>query len=326
MPGITGESRVLINESGIRGSSFSEADRHRILAIGGSTTACIYLDQTETWTYLLQENLNKELGESSVWVGNVGKSGHNTRHHALQIEKLLDRYPRIDVVVLLVGVNDMRLGMNWGPEFILLDDEDSDYHRDLVKQAFYVRPAWGSSNPLYELTEVARILEKIRLTFFSSEAQDRTGRVYEEWRNNRRNAARIRTDIPDLTIPLEDYRRNLNAIIDTAEKHNTRVVLMTQPSMYRADLPPGLIDLLWSGGVGNREYFSVEAMAYSLDRYNEVLLEVCEQRDFHCVDLASYLAKDDTNFYDDVHFNESGARTVANVIAQSMIAAEILPP
>jgi len=34
------------------------------------------------------------------------------------------------------------------------------------------------------------------------------------------------------------------------------------------------------------------------------------------LDLASLLQKDTTVFYDDVHFNESGAEKVSNIIAQ----------
>ena len=43
MPGIVGESRFFINEHGLRGDPFSPGQGYRILAVGGSTTECLYL-------------------------------------------------------------------------------------------------------------------------------------------------------------------------------------------------------------------------------------------------------------------------------------------
>jgi hypothetical protein len=48
--------------------------------------------------------------------------------------------------------------------------------------------------------------------------------------------------------------------------------------------------------------------------YNEKLKEVCHQRGVECLDLDSKLAKNTDIFYDDVHFNENGARAVAKEI------------
>ncbi|MCK4235621.1 MAG: hypothetical protein KAX38_00785, partial [Candidatus Krumholzibacteria bacterium] len=44
MPGVEGRSRFLVNSRGIRGDEFLPDDTYRILAIGGSTTECHYLD------------------------------------------------------------------------------------------------------------------------------------------------------------------------------------------------------------------------------------------------------------------------------------------
>src|SRR3989338_9862614 len=57
-PGILGKSDFIINSFGIRGDEFSQNQDYRILAIGGSTTISEYLDQKETWAYLLQQALS----------------------------------------------------------------------------------------------------------------------------------------------------------------------------------------------------------------------------------------------------------------------------
>lgn len=58
MPGISGDSNFYTNSNGVRGDEFTDQDTYRIMAIGGSTTECAYLDQPETWTHLLQESLD----------------------------------------------------------------------------------------------------------------------------------------------------------------------------------------------------------------------------------------------------------------------------
>src|SRR5437867_7087180 len=74
MPGISGESQFITNSQGIRGDDPAPQDTYRILALGGSTTECGYLDQARTWPYLLQRNQNESSKNQKVWVGNAGLS------------------------------------------------------------------------------------------------------------------------------------------------------------------------------------------------------------------------------------------------------------
>jgi hypothetical protein len=47
LPGISGDSRFDVDSDGIRGDEMPRGDAYRILAVGGSTTECLYLDQEE---------------------------------------------------------------------------------------------------------------------------------------------------------------------------------------------------------------------------------------------------------------------------------------
>ena len=53
--------------------------------------------------------------------------------------------------------------------------------------------------------------------------------------------------------------------------------------------------------------------------YNETLLTVCRNRRIECIDLESSLPKDTTVFYDDVHFNVSGSRKVAEIVSNYLL-------
>jgi hypothetical protein len=135
-------------------------------------------------------------------------------------------------------------------------------------------------------------------------------------------ASSIRTTLPDLSSALEEYARNVNTIIDHAKSKGIRVILVTQPYLWRSGLPSEELSLLWWGGIGKyqeelgHEYYSIEALAEGLKMYNETLLRICHTTNVECIDLESQLSKETSNFYDDMHFNESGSRNVATVLGE----------
>jgi lysophospholipase L1-like esterase len=96
---------------------------------------------------------------------------------------------------------------------------------------------------------------------------------------------------------------------------------MTQPFIYRRDLPDELARLLWMGWVGERqsdpdqEYYSIGALADAYTAFNGTLREFCARSGAECLDLEPLLAKDTTSFYDDIHFNEAGSEAVARAVA-----------
>ncbi|MFP5285428.1 MAG: SGNH/GDSL hydrolase family protein, partial [Thermoanaerobaculia bacterium] len=182
MPGIEDESRFFINEHGLRGDPFSPGQEYRILAVGGSTTECLYLDETEAWPRLLQERLGP-----GVWVGNVGRSGQMTRNHVVQVEKLIRQYPRIDAVLLLAGVNDLMRHL-----------KGDRREKDLMTASFAVLLGQGGLMPV-EIRRRLRMAWKRYLEPRSELIQDDAGKVYMKWRSHRRSASRLRESLPDLS-------------------------------------------------------------------------------------------------------------------------------
>ena len=96
-------------------------------------------------------------------------------------------------------------------------------------------------------------------------------------------------------------------------------LFLTQPSIYRDDLTNRERALLWFGWVGRNYnpigYVTVEELARALPAFNQALLDVCQQDLLECYDLAADIPKDTSAFLDDVHFNENGARIVAESLA-----------
>jgi hypothetical protein len=98
------------------------------------------------------------------------------------------------------------------------------------------------------------------------------------------------------------------------------VIFVTQPYVYRDDLPGEHAKLLWMGWIGERqsepgqEYYSVGALARAYEAFNRTLLGFCRDTGAECIALEPKLPKDTRSFYDDIHFNESGAELVARVV------------
>ena len=216
-----------------------------------------------------------------------------------------------------------------------LSANDEVVHRQLMDRAFAIHPFLNWQKPIYKRTEIWVLLKDVKRLFVSDQTderleQDDSGLVYELWRENRKNAIRVREQMPDLTEALDEYRKNIGDIADIAKKRDTELILLTQPSIWREDLPARLEELLWMGGIGEfqketgKEYYSVQVLANSMAVYNDALLGICRNRNLHCIDLARSLPRDDSVFYDDVHFNESGAVMVADVLADYIIEHSML--
>ena len=325
MPGISEPSRFRSNSDGLRADELSDDDRARVLCIGGSTTACIFLDQDETWTAILQRLLGERSG-LATWVGNAGKDGMTSRDHVVQLETILPRVPDVDLVLVLAGVNDLLLRLSQGRAY----DPDAmsrpATREALLVHAFSVRPDAGRS-AFEDLRLVQLVRSLVRPAVVQGRLMDPQGDWYVS-RRRQRARARILPELPDLSTSLDEFARNLGTLADFAAARGTRLVLVTQPSLWRDDLSPELSALLWLGGRGDfmntdvEEYYAVDALLGGLEAYNEVTRRVAAARGLPCIDLAVDLPKDLSVFYDDVHFNEAGAALVAERLADALLTLE----
>ena len=112
---------------------------------------------------------------------------------------------------------------------------------------------------------------------------------------------------------LKHYRQDLGQLIKTCKQKQLKIVFMTQPTMYRPDLPEDLEQLLWFPPAG--PMYKTAVLGQMMDAYNQVLLDVCKQEQVDCIDLASMLPKDTNSFYDDCHLNTAGCQKVADILA-----------
>lgn len=345
MPGVSGDNHFTVNTQGIRGKELGPDAEYRLLAIGGSTTECLYLDDPEAWPALVGQALPQTADDRPVWIGNVGKAGTYSRDHVVQLEHLAPQLPRLDTVLVLVGINDLTVTLAQGDHYAPprpITEPEAD--RQQVRRAFAIAPGrlqdvstdelGPAEAPFFKRTALYQLLKRTRAGLANQTgahglAQDETGQMYAAWREHRAHPSELRTAPPDLTAPLAEYRHNLAVLADLAKAGHQRLVLLTQPTLWRPDLPKESLDLLWLGGVGSfqeqsgKAYYSVAVLADTMRRYNEVVLDLCRERGLSCIDLASRIPKEGTMFYDDCHFTQEGSRAVATVVTRHL---KHLPP
>src|SRR5262249_41466869 len=124
-----------------------------------------------------------------------------------------------------------------------------------------------------------------------SQFQDRDGGSLKRWRAMR--AAGKQSDaLPSMDPALDAYGRNLKEMVKLARSFGVPILLMTQPSIWRAGLTEAEKGQLWMGGVGEFPdvagslYYEPEVLERGMDAYNQRLLEVCQETRTPCLDLA----------------------------------------
>lgn len=312
-PGVKGTKRFTVNEIGLRGPSLPRhGNPYKIVTVGGSTTECDALDDSEEWPHRVMEGMNSAEKNRFVWVGNAGVSGHTTAHHLAVLESL-PILSEADMLIFMIGANDL---------WTTLDFEGASTESFLAEHATlfaaYLRGTQQERYPLYKrlrLFEVARgaVYAAIRKFHLKSKESQLT---YSKCRQKRARAPVV--PLPDLNIGLKEYRRRIVKFAERCQARRVRCLFLTQPSLWRPDLPPAEQRLLWFGWVGRfddpKGYITVADGARAINAYNEALLDVCRSNRLECFDLAARVPKDSSVFFDDFHFNENGACIVARLL------------
>lgn len=331
IPGVDNYSLYTTNAAGIRGDAYQENGRYNILAIGGSTTETALLDDTKSWTHLLQEQLNRANGrppsldpELSVWVGNVGRSGHGLVEHIHALQFFVPQY-KIDAVIILAGINDFTAIIQQ-PQQYHDRYEDPDNYAFYLHRSFYARPLIDGrmNRPCPENTAVWNLVDVAVWNLLGQLPQEIVVEMPDAgaYTGRRENylAAPLLPGLPDLQPALIQYRANLQRLAALAEAQRVRLIFATQPAVWHENLSPEMERLLWFGIRGDIEqpdgrYTPMDLLA-GLAQFNQTMLDFCREQGVECVDLAAEMNGQEAYFYDDVHFNKAGSAKVAELLGE----------
>jgi lysophospholipase L1-like esterase len=315
-PGVTGRGRFWTNSLGLRSDEPFVDARRIVYVLGGSTAADLYLDQEEAWVALVQQGLNASPGQPRTWVGNLSRPSLASVHHLIHFDRLLPELPRADLLVNLMGVNDLQLALKSS----YLDAATPATH---LAWAFALHPPAGDAGSRLATVRAARFAwqtwRQTRLGF----VQTRTAEGYARLRECRQTApaANLVGVLPDLGPALAEYRRNLLALAERAGVYGAPLLWLTQPTLWDGEMGSAERGRLLAGGLGpiktwctHQRYFAPQALAEGMRAFNDVMRDVCRTRGVTCRDLAAALPARAEYFYDDMHLSEAGARRVAELV------------
>jgi hypothetical protein len=327
-PGVPMTATVSVNEFGLRGPSLPDNGRlYKIIAVGGSTTECSALDDSQEWPHLLMQLMNQAQKPYSVWVANAGVARLTTVDHISCLRRL-PILSQADMLIFLIGGLDLQATLDFGgaptQEALEYRAKRMADHSGIgltPEEGFFRRSylfglgQLGVRNGLGGLDSGLRRLNRNALDTDADAQVPITDR------------RRPLVPLPDLQIGLREYTQRIRTLERECHARNLRCAFMTQPTMWRADLPPAEQSLLWMGWVGwkahRHGFASIADLARAMDAYNQTLLGVCREDHLECYDLASVIPKDTSALYDDCHFNIGGARMVAEYLAARLLS---IPP
>lgn len=316
--GIEGKHVMSTDEKGFRVTADFDydnkaPDEYRIFAIGGSTTEQIYLDDRKTWTHYLQEALQEATGKQVVVI-NTGVAGLRMEHHYVLAEQLLAYEP--DMFIVMAGINDWNRDVTlyyqrseamipWAGEFL--------YHR------------------MFDNTLIADLLVAVR-NQFSGKLDKQSGQVeqlhfepVEEWGPGRHRRSKHKSYRPEEVSG--NYRNYMNALLELCQEQEVALVFATQATSYSPEATDAMQRTWWHTPPGQSYTLNVEELKHIAHLYNSWSAQKVREAGYPVCDLATMLPPTFEVFYDDCHFNESGARLVAEgltpVVEAAMRADEV---
>ncbi|MEX1094590.1 MAG: SGNH/GDSL hydrolase family protein [Planctomycetales bacterium] len=185
--------------------------------------------------------------------------------------------------------------------------------------------------PYYRATHLAfalgNLAEQVRVRWFRS-AEDEMRDVlltddalhHLEYRAER---VRLLKERPlheppaELPMALDRFREDFTDLIRACRERGLPVLVLTQPCLYSADMPPELS--YYIGWTAKDGAYPPDVLERIIDEFNRVALEVCAAEQVDSLDLAAMVSKDLTTFCDDFHFNISGNEKTAEIVADYFV-------
>jgi len=322
LPQLEERVRIEANRDGERGPEPPTRweDTYRVLVAGGSAAECYLLDQESEWPAVVRERLQEDparLGAGAVHLGNISRSLVPCEAIDLILRRVLPRYPRLDMVALMIGASDVVAWLERGcPEELT----EGEYTAARVFAEHPEGPYSWTPRGL-ALRQVAAGLNR---RFRGS--VDRREAVGGMIAKNRAMRARgtITDQVADPTAMVAGFERWLRRVVETARTRAPRVLVIRQPWLRR-EFTPEEDARLWNFGAGKpyaeevTTYFSHDVVDRLMGLVDEAAGRVADECGVEQLDLMGRLDHDFETFYDRLHLTRKGARVVGDAVADAIL-------
>ena len=274
-----------------------------VVAIGGSTTECMYLSNGKSWPEVVGRFLTPAF--NPLWVNNVGLNGHSSFGHLFLLDQIVGPM-RPKVAVFLIGINDVGLSVATGYD---VATERPPVTIQLARRSAIVaavinlrRQGEARENNLRHMQIDLAALPNIRADHNFSASL--LGAHREQY------------------VP--PYKERVKTIVRLSREYGIEPVLMTQPVLYGVAADPLTLVNLNAIVVSDERRLKAGRrvrgkLAWDvLELYNDAVRAVGRERDVLVIDAAVRLPKSSQLFYDFVHFTNDGASELARIVSEDL--------
>jgi lysophospholipase L1-like esterase len=333
LPQLDAIARFEVNSDGERGPDVPRLERgdtlYRVLVAGGSQPEGYLLDQDASWPGALHRMLSapeslEALGVTKAHVGSVARSGVGTEALDTLLARVLPRYQRLSAIVILVGASDV---LRW------LEEGAGATPSSPVPVAELFRchpegPFGWTSSTLATLELGRRTRQRI---LRPERVHQRAGRWIGRARSMRARAKVIHATLPEPQGMLRHFETHFRRVIERASAHAPRVIVVRQSWYGKEPLTPEESAQMWHGGVGQawREdvttYYSIDVTARLMALMDASAARIAGALGVEQIDLMAELEPNLSTYYDFFHLTPSGARTVAEAVARTLLQQQREP-
>lgn len=287
----------------VRPSNVHEDPQKVLVFLGGSSTECYLVEETERFPSKSARLIEEETG-LAVNSYNAAVGGGNSLH---SINILLNKALALDPDYVFYC-------HNWNDLNILLFEKD---FRNENPSRRTVRTANRSLR--YHLLQVFNQLRKATVPRTSSLVINYCRNLIDRYNGRheddfgRHRGREIQIDEEDM---LSKYRANIITFITICRSHDIEPVLMTQQNRL-TEYPDQIIKKRFDW------FYTAQKIEYSTYReiyqkFNTELREISRRQDVICIDLDEKIPSISEHMYDVIHFTTEGSRYASRVIANAM--------
>lgn len=264
-----------------------DTTKYNVFCLGGSTTE--FKDETgRDWPGLVQEKLNKELLFEDIRLFNLGKQWYSTQHILINYALNLKQY-KPDAVIVMENINDLLHNADFS--WLSAGEFRDDYGNFL--------------GPLTRLIKYGSFAE-----FFVKTID---GLWYQE--------KPIELETTEFS-GLKAFERNLNIFITLAKEDGAKIILMTQPNIYKDQMTEqelGALGMLNGEAVGNGKRWTYKTALNGFRQYNDKIREIASTKaGVYLIDLELIVPKSLEFFIDDVHYNSKTHDLISPFISEEL--------
>jgi lysophospholipase L1-like esterase len=310
LPGVAVNQVVTTNSQGHRTNGPIDYARKpagtiRVVAIGASTTEEATLDDRKTWTFLTSGTLQAATGRKIELI-NTALGGARAEQNYLALVEAEEYTP--DIVLFLMGINDWNFAI-------------AEKHSPAAYQMGRKIPELRFSNsPLYRGVRELRkaLLQALFRAGYGAEVEVlEVDRTYTEGFDNSLDRP-MKVQFRPRTVDA-NYAAWAGRIFDECKAKHLFCLFMDQPTAYSTATPPEMRKRLHMTPPWSSYTLGMDDMISLSHLYNDWMAQEATRRGLAFCPLAGKFPPTTDYFTDDCHFNENGARRVAEVVASCLL-------